>query len=259
MILTLDLGNTNLFIGVFDNDKLVATYRTHSDITKSSDNYRDIISMFLFQKGFKITDFEGAILSSVIPSLNKSLVKAVEELLNVKCLLVGQKIKTGLQIKIDNPSELGADLVCDSIGAKNLYGYPCTIIDLGTATKYLAIDEKGDFVGCVITSGIKLSFDALARNAALLMQIDYEAPKNVLGRNSRDSLNSGAIYGTIAQIKEMSKMIDKELGYNTKKIITGGNSVLIKDYVGDDFIFDDTLILKGLLGIYRHHTKSMKK
>lgn len=259
MILVLDLGNTNLFLGVFKGDQLINTYRTHSDKTKSSENYKEILSLFLLQNGFKISDFEGAILSSVIPSLNKEIVKAVESLLGVECYLVGQKVKSGLQIKIDNPSELGADLVCDSVGAKVKYGYPCLIVDLGTANKYLAIDNKGDFVGCVISSGIKLSFQALAKNAALLMEIDYDVPKKIIGKNSRDSLNSGAIYGTIAQIKELSNMIEKEMGYNMKKIVTGGNSALINELLSDKYLIDDTLILYGLLYIYQNNKRHLKK
>ena len=259
MVLVLDLGNTNLFLGVFKDDELFLTYRTHSDKTKSSEGYKEIISLFLFQNGLKISDFKGAILSSVIPSLNKEIVKAVESLLHVECYLVGQKVKSGLQIKIDNPSELGADLVCDSVGAKIKYGYPCLIVDLGTASKYLAIDNKGDFVGCVISSGIKLSFQALAKNAALLMEIDYDAPKKIIGKNSRDSLNSGAIYGTIAQIKELCKMIEVEMGYKMKKIITGGNSALINGLLEEEYILDDTLILYGLYYIYLNNKKHLKK
>lgn len=258
MVLLLDLGNTNLFFGLFKNDKLFATYRTHSDKTKSSEGYKEIILLFLYQNGVKISDIEGAILSSVIPSLNKEIILAVESLFNIECYLVSQKIKSGLQIKIDNPSELGADLVCDSVGAKQIYGYPCLIIDLGTANKYLSIDNKGDFIGCVITSGIKLSFQSLASNAALLMEIDYEAPSKIIGKNSRDSLNSGAIYGTVAQIKELSNMIEKEMGYKVKKIITGGNSALLKNQFDEDYIFDDKLILYGLYYIYLMNKKREK-
>ena len=258
MILTLDLGNTNLFLGVFKDDKLIATYRTYSDKKKSSDGYKEIINAFLNQSGLNKKEFKGAILSSVIPSLSKDIIYAVEKLLGVHCYLVSQKVKSGLSIKIDNPSELGADLVCDSVGANYRYGYPSIIIDLGTATKYLVIDKNGAFVGCVIHSGIKLSFDSLARNAAQLMEIDYDAPKNIIGKNSRDSLNSGAIYGTIAQIKELTNMIEKEIGYPLKRIVTGGNANLIKGMLDGSFIFDDNLILDGLLAIYKHNLSHLK-
>lgn len=250
MVLTLDLGNTNLLIGVYREKKLIATYRTYSDKMKSSDGYKEILISFLKSENLKAEDFEGAILSSVIPSLSKAIINAVERILNVKCLQVGSKLKSGLAIHIDNPNELGADLVSDSVGAMSKYDSGCLIVDLGTATKYLVIDKQGCFQGCVITTGIKLGFEALANNAALLMEIDYEVPKKIVGKNSRDSLNSGAIYATIAQIKELCSMIEKEIGYKLHRIITGGNAYLVKDYLTKDFIFEEYLILDGLLTIY---------
>ncbi len=255
MILALDLGNTNLFIGVYEDDKLLVTFRCYSDKTKSSDSYKEIISNFLKEEGLDFSKFTGAILSSVIPSLNRSIVNAVEKLLKVHCFLVSSKIKTGLKIKIDNPLELGADLVCDSVGAIKKYGYPCLIVDLGTATKYLVINDKGEFVGCVIHSGIKLSSQALSKNAAQLMDIDFEAPKHIIGRNSRDSLNSGAIYGSLATLFGLSDMIEKEMGYSLKKIVTGGNAMLIKEHLNDQFSYDETLILNGLIEIYNNNIK----
>ena len=119
-------------------------------------------------------------------------------------------------------------------------------------------DSTTELLNNVINSGIKLSFDSLAKNAAMLMEIDYEAPKKIVGKNSRDSLNSGAIYGTIAQIKELTKMIEIEVGYPLKKIITGGNANLIKGMLDDSFIFDDNLILKGLYEIYTRHNRTLK-
>ncbi len=250
MILTLDLGNTNLYVGVYKEKKLIATYRTYSDKTRSSDGYKEIISLFLKSEGFNPLEFEGAILSSVIPSLNKAVLNAVEKVINKKCLLVGSKLKSKLAIRIDNPQELGADLVCDSVGAIIKYKAPCLIIDLGTATKYLVIDNQGAFQGCVICPGIKVAFEALVKNTALLMEIDYEAPKKIVGKNSHDSLNSGAIYSTIASIHELCRMIENELGYKMKKIVTGGNAYIIKDYLDDEYIFDENLILDGLMAIF---------
>ncbi len=250
MILTLDLGNTNLFVGVYQGKKLIATYRTFSDKTKSSDGYKEILKNFLEMEHLDCAQFEGAILSSVIPSLSKALVTAVEKLLHVTCLQVGSKLKSGLAIHIDNPSELGADLVSDSVGAISKYKAPCLIVDLGTATKYLVIDKNANFQGCVITTGIKLGFEALAKRAALLMEIDYETPRKIIGKNSRDSLNSGAIFATVAQIHELCSMIEKEVGYKMIKLVTGGNAYLVKDLLSKEFIFEEYLILDGLLSIY---------
>lgn len=255
MILTLDLGNTNLLIGVYQEKKLIATYRTYSDKTKSSDGYKEIFKQFLNAENLNPRDFKGAILSSVIPSLSKAIVDAVEKVFSIKCLQVSSKLKSGLAIHIDNPSELGADLVADSVGAIVKKITPCLIVDLGTATKYLVVDKQDAFQGCVITTGVKLGFEALANNAAQLMEIDYEAPKKIIGKNSRDSLNSGAIYATVAQIKELSEMIENEVGYKMHKIITGGNAYLVKDFLPDSFVFEEHLILDGLLAIYEKNIR----
>lgn len=250
MILTLDLGNTNLYVGVYHEDQLIATYRTYSDKKRSSDGYREILQFFLLQEHLDVNAFTGAILSSVIPSLSGTIVSAVEKVIHVPCLQVGQKIKSGLPIHIDHPLELGADLVSDAVGAIHKYGYPLLIVDLGTATKYLVVDQNGAFDGCIIAPGIKVSYQALVEETAQLMEIEYVAPKNIVGKNSKDSLNSGAIYGTIAQIRELKRMIEASLGYSLKPILTGGNAILIQKEL-NEFQYDDQLILDGLYEIYK--------
>lgn len=250
MILLLDLGNTNLFVGVYQNGSLVKEYRTDSDLKRSADMYQTLLSNFLISSKFDISDFEGAIISSVIPSLTFSIVEATENLIKKKCFVVGNNLKSGLSIHIDNPNELGADLVADSIGAIKKYSAPCIICDLGTANKFLVIDKNKNFIGCIISPGIKTSGKALSNDAAQLMDISYIAPKKVIGKNSPDSLNSGAIYGTVAQIEGLTKKIEDELGYKTTHILTGGNSILIKDYL-KNYIYDHTLILDGLYYIYQ--------
>ncbi|MDD6301894.1 MAG: type III pantothenate kinase [Bacillales bacterium] len=250
MVLLLDLGNTNLYVGVYQDGKLKYEYRTYSDLLKSSFEYKELLEGFLNAKHLSKDDFKGAILSSVIPSLTRVIANAVNELLDVECKVLGNSLKSGLSIRIDNPSELGADLVADCVGGKERYGYPLIIVDLGTASKLLAIDEKGNYVGGVILSGIKVSFNALIKNAAQLMDTSLVAPKKVIGKNTIDSLNSGAIYGTIEMIEGLSKRIEEELGYKCKKILTGGNSALIKDNISKDYIYDHSLILEGLYQIY---------
>lgn len=250
MVLLLDLGNTNLYIGVYHKGSLVNEYRTNSDINKSSDEYRDIIRAFLLLNSIDLQDFKGAILASVIPSLTQVIARMVKKLLNVDCMIVGKSLKSGLSIRIDNPNELGTDLVADSVGAKSKYGYPLLITDMGTATKILAIDKNGNFVGCTIAPGIKVAMMALTQKSAQLMDIDLVAPDKVIGKNSPDSLNSGSIYGNIAMIEGMTKKMELELGYPCKKILTGGYSNLLKDHIDKEFIHDPTLILEGLYQIY---------
>lgn len=249
MILILDLGNTNLYIGIYQNGTLINEYRADSDLKRSADMYYHMLSELLKRLDYSPNQFEGAILSSVIPSLTYSLAGAVEKLIKKQCLVLGNGLKTGLSIRIDNPNELGADLVADSVGAINKYGAPCIICDLGTANKLLVIDENRNFVGCTISPGIITAGKALTSGAAQLIDISYKAPKKVIGKNSPDSLNSGAIYGTIAMINGLTDMIEKELGYPTKHILTGGNANLIQKHLSN-FIYDTSLILDGLYYIY---------
>lgn len=257
MILLLDLGNTNLYVGVYQNKTLIHEYRTDSDLNRSADMYASLLNNFLLHKNIDPEQIEGAILSSVIPSLTDVICYAVKLITNKECILVNKGTKTGLPIRIDNPSELGADLVCDAVGAINKYGYPCIVCDLGTASKLLVIDKNGNYIGGTISPGIKIAGKALTQSAAQLMDISYKAPKNIIGKNSPDSLNSGAIYGHIAMIKGLTEMIEKELGYETKHILTGGNSILVKDYI-DNYLYDPTLILDGLFTIYLRITQYEK-
>lgn len=258
MVLLLDLGNTNLYCGVYLEGKLVCDFRTHSDVNKSSDEYRHIIKDFLFAYSLKTSDFEGAILSCVVPTLTNVVKMAVERLLNVKCLVVSKNLKTMLPIRIDNPNELGSDLVCDSVGAKVRYGNGLIIVDLGTANKLLVIDKDGNFVGCVITPGLKISMKALSASAAQLMDTSLVAPSKIIGKNSSDSINSGIIYGTIKMIDGLCDDIEKEVGYKLKRIVTGGNSYLITDHIKDNYIYDNNLIFEGLYQIYLKNKGDLK-
>jgi type III pantothenate kinase len=250
MVLLLDLGNTNLFIGIYQNGSLMKTYRTYADKNKSSDQYAEIMQIFFLQAKLDINAFEGAILSSVIPSLTSTLALAVESVIHKKCFIVGKSLKTGLPIRTDNPLEVGHDLVCDSVGATYKYGYPIIIADLGTATKILVVDKNGAFIGCSIAPGIKLSMNALSNNAAQLMDVSLVAPNKVIGKNSPDSINSGIVYGTICMIEGMCQKIEEELGYPVKKVVCGGYSSLIKNHLNASFIYDANLILEGLYQIY---------
>lgn len=258
MILTLDLGNTNLYVGVYQDKNLIGEYRTDSDLSRSDDMYRILIKEFLFHSSIDINLIEGAILSSVIPSLTLVIKSAVEKLINKPCLVVSSALKSGLSIHIDNPKELGNDLVCDCVGAINNYSYPCLIVDCGTANKFLVIDKNKNFIGGVFTPGIRVGMKALINKAAQLSDVSFVTPKKIIGKNTLDSLNSGATYGNIAMIKELKKSMEKELGYHLDGILTGGNSFLIKDYL-TDFIFDPYLVFKGLLAIYERNMNNDKQ
>lgn len=250
MVLVLDLGNTNLYIGIYENNSLVKEVRKHTDLYRSSDEYYEIFDSLLRLENISPSSFEGAILSSVIPSLTLTIKFAIEKLIKKECKIVGKGIKSGLSIRIDNPSELGSDLVADSVGALAKYNAPLIIVDLGTANKILVVDKNKEFVGCTISVGLKIGMKSLTSSAAQLMDVSLIPPKRIIGKNSVDSLNSGATYGTVCMIEGMAEKIERELGYKCTKILTGGNSYIIKDIINKDFIFEPTLILDGLYQIY---------
>ena len=250
MVLVLDLGNTNLYIGIYENNSLIKEIRKHTDLYRSSDEYYEIFDSFLRLENISPSSFEGAILSSVIPSLTLTIKFAIEKLIKKECKIVGKGIKSGLSIRIDNPSELGSDLVADSVGALAKYNAPLIIVDLGTANKILVVDKNKEFVGCTISVGLKIGMKSLTSSAAQLMDVSLIPPKRIIGKNSVDSLNSGATYGTVCMIEGMAEKIERELGYKCTKILTGGNSYIIKDIINKDFIFEPTLILDGLYQIY---------
>lgn len=251
MILCVDMGNTDIKVGVFKDDKLLSTFRTTTDKKKSSDEYELILSSFLSDKKYKKEEFIGGILASVVPSLSFPLKEAIEGVFGIVPLVVGKGLKSGLSIRIDNPNELGADLVADAVGAIHQLGYPVLIADLGTATKLCVVDKAGSFVGCVFAPGLKLSVAALIGGTAQLPEITLEQPKRIIGKNTPDSMNSGAIYGTSAMIKALSEDIEKELGYPCKRVLTGGYGRFFKDALKDSFNYNPNLALEGLLKIYQ--------
>lgn len=250
MILCVDMGNTDITVGIYADDRLITTFRTATDKKKSSDEYERLLSDFVVNKKLLQENFTGAILCSVVPSLTSTVKKAIAAAFEVEPLIVGKGVKNGLAIRTDNPSEMGADLVADSVGGIVAYGYPLLIADLGTATKLMVIDKSGALIGAVITPGLKLSVMALVGATAQLPDISLERPKKIIGKNTSDSMNSGAIYGTSEMIKGLASEMEKELGYPCKRVVTGGFSSFVKDLL-EDFTFNPNLILDGLLAIYQ--------
>lgn len=245
MLLTLDLGNTSLFIGVCDDGKVIDTYRTSTNIHKSSDEYVIIFKDLL---GDYINKIDGVICSSVVPCLNYTIREAIKRLFKIDALFVGPGLKTGLPIRIDTPNELGSDLVCDCVGALNKYGNSTIVVDLGTATKILVIDKNGAFVGGTISSGLKISIEALAGKTQNLTETSLEMPKNIIGKNTRDCINSGTVIGTKLMIEAICKQMEEEIGYPLKRVVTGGYANVINNF--NDFIYDFNLIHHGLYVIY---------
>lgn len=257
MVLVIDMGNTNITLGCYDNEKLVFVSRMYTERHKSCDEFAvgllDILNLY----GVSPTDFSGAILSSVVPELTDIISKAVNLVIKKKPLLVGKEHNASLKIDILPIDQLGADLICGCVGAIKKYPLPCLVVDMGTATKILAIDKDGYFVGCTISPGVKISLDALASNAALLPSISFTKPERVAGRNTVECMQSGCVYAAAATIDGLSSRIIKELHFENATIIsTGGYSKgIVPCCETKGIIYDENLLLDGLKAIYDQATK----
>lgn len=242
MIILIDIGNTNIVIGEYTNS-IGEIYRFQTDKSKSSDEYyiylRDILK-----------NATGIIITSVVPELNNTFKELFNKYLKLDPIFVGAGIKTGVKIITDNPKEIGSDIVTGASGAISEYGDNTIIVDMGTATTFTLIKEKA-IKGVVITAGLITQKNALIGGASQLTQFEFKTPKKILGTNTVDCLNSGLLYGHAFMIENIVNEIKKQNNINEiKVIITGGVSVLLKDLFKEKYIFDDYLLLKGLVNIY---------
>lgn len=254
MILTIDVGNTNTQFGAFDDDeKLVFESRIATNHFRMEDEYAVTLTDILKLYGVNAHDISGAILSSVVPPVTVQLKPAVEKVCGCRVKTVGPGLKTGLNIKIDEPAALGADLAAVAVGAKEKYPLPAIVIDLGTATKILAVDKSGAFIGGIIAPGVKISAEALAaKTAALpLIGISGEPIKKVIGTSTIDCMRSGLLNGAAFMLDGFIASFESEIGEKCTVIATGGFSSVIKPLCKTDFILDENLILTGLLEIFK--------
>lgn len=259
MLLLLDLGNTNLSVGVYQDRKSIYFFKTSSDRLKSIIEYTELFDQFLMYHHIDKSKIEGAILSSVVPQLTRKISLAVSNLIGHECLVISNKLKSGLKINIDNPSELGADLICDSIGAVNNHKQDCLIIDVGTATKFLVVTKDKVFKGCTICPGMQISARSLWNSAAQLTDVELTAPEFIVGKNTKDSLSAGIVYGHIAMVRQLCRCIEDETHLKFKKIITGGDAYVIKDQLGSEFSYEPKLIFEGLYDIYMKNLGGKKR
>ncbi len=250
MILAVDMGNTNICVGCVDDNKIHFTERIATDTHKTELEYAVLIKTILEIYGIKHSAIQGAIISSVVPSLTHIVKNAIRKVLEVNPLVVGAGIKTGLNIKIDDPATMGADLVADSVAALNLYGAPNIVIDMGTATTMAAIDKDRNYIGGIIFPGVNVSLESLVSGTSLLPGISFSTPKNVIGRNTIDAMKSGIIYGEASRIDGMIDRFQEELGYEVKVIATGGLSGVIIPHCKHRIVQDPDLMLEGLKLIY---------
>lgn len=250
MILTIDIGNTNIVLGGFDDEKLRFISRISTNAKKTDAEYATKLKSILSLYGVDESEVSGAAISSVVPILTQTMANAIKIVFKVKAVIVGPGIKTGINLLADNPAQVGADLICACVAAAKLYTPPVLIIDMGTATKFMLVDESKSFTGVSIMPGVEISLKALTGGAAQLPQISLVPPKKLLGTNTIDCMRSGIIYGNAAMLDGMIDRIGDEIKSELTIVATGGLSRSIIPYCRHDVILDDDLILKGLLIIY---------
>jgi type III pantothenate kinase len=252
MLLAIDIGNTNIKYGIYDGEELVASFRVSSRLSRTADEYGSVLINLLASKGLKTSDVTGVIMSSVIPSLNYTICHMCEYFFGISPLMVGPGIKTGLNIKADNPKEVGADIIVNSVSAFRKYGGPVIVIDFGTATTFDVITENCELIGVAIAPGIKTSLEGLTKNTAQLPTIELEAPRSVLGKNTKTSMQSGVIFGFAGLVDNIVKKIRKELKNDKIKVVaTGGLGEMIAKETETVGTVDRTLTLDGLKEIYK--------
>lgn len=246
MLVCVDIGNSNITIGVFDNNDLKFTARLATDNRRTSDQYaieiRDIIHIYEIERN----EITHAAISSVVPTVGSAVEKAIIKLFGIKPIVLGPGVKTGLNIKIDNPAQLGADLAAGAVGALAKYPTPSIVIDMGTATTISVIGKNGEFLGGVIAAGVKLTMDALSSRTAQLPSVGLDAPKKTIGTNTNDCIKSGLIIGQAAMLDGMIARIERELGLKTTVIATGGLAPEVVRHCDREIILDDNLLLDGL-------------
>ena len=250
MVLTIDIGNTNIVIGGFYDDKLEFVARIATNPSKTEDEYATKIKSILSIHNVEKASVKGAIISSVVPPLTPIIKEAISFAYGVESLIVGPGIKTGINIHCDNPSSVGADLICACVATNTIYGSPALIIDMGTATKMMVLDKSGTFIGVSIIPGVAISLKALSSGTAQLPQISLEAPKSVLGKNTLDCMRSGVVFGNASMLDGMIERFNVEMGEELPVYATGGLSKSIITHCKHKITHNENLILEGLNIIY---------
>lgn len=250
VLLTIDIGNTNVTLGAYEGESLVFTARLATQSHNTDDQYAVEIKNLLSLYCVDTEEIEDAIISSVVPSVAVSIANAVSKLFHIVPLMLGPGVKTGLNIKIDNPAQLGADLVAGAVGALEAYTMPCVVIDMGTASTVSVLDRNGTFLGGAIAAGVRLTLKALTENTAQLPAIPIEAPKSVIGANTVECMQSGLVFGTAAMLDGLLQRIEEELGETPTVVATGGLSKQIIEHCNTNIIYDENLLLDGLRAIY---------
>ena len=255
MILTVDIGNSNIVLGGVEGEEIVFEARLRTEATKTSDQYCVDLKILLDVDGLSADTIEGAIISSVVPQVLNSMQTAVKKLTGKTSLVVGPGLKTGLNILLDNPSQTGADLVVGSVAALREHKPPMIIIDMGTATTMVVLNKQGALIGGCIMPGVRISLDALTERTALLPGLQLDQPQKAIGRNTIDCMRSGIMMGTACMLDGMIERMEAELGCETTVIATGGIAKFIVPLCKREIIYDKDLLVKGLAALYRDNKR----
>ena len=251
MILAIDIGNTNIVVGCIDEEKIYFTERLSTVRTKTELEYAVDLKTVLDIYHIKRTDIEGGIISSVVPQITGIAKLAAEKILKKEVMVLGPGVKTGLNIVMDNPGQLGADLVADAVAGLASYPVPLVVIDMGTATTISVVNSKKQYIGGMIMPGVGISLDALTARASQLSGISIDAPRHIIGKNTIECMKSGVLYSNAAALDGIIDRIEEELGEKTTVIATGGLAKKIVPHCRKEIILDEELLLKGLMLIYR--------
>ena len=255
MILTVDIGNSNIVIGGVEGEEILFEARLRTDATKTSDEYCiDLKSILEIYKVDEET-VEGSIIASVVPQVLNSVHTALKKLTGKQSLVVGPGLKTGLNIKIENPAQTGADLVVGCVAALREHKPPMIVVDMGTATTMVVLDREGALIGGCIAPGVKISLDALTDRTALLPGLQLDQPKNAIGRNTIECMRSGIMLGNACMIDGMVERMEEELGCKTTVVATGGIAKFVIPMCKTPILYDKDLIVKGLAALYRDNKR----
>ena len=246
MLIAIDIGNTNITIGLFIDSELISTWRFSTDSRKTSDEYGLLLQQVMLSNGLKAEGITSAAICSVVPPLTPTFELLCQKYLKIQPLTVMAETKTGIKILYDSPRDVGADRIVDAAAAVHIYGGPCIVVDIGTATVFDAVNEHSEYLGGAIAPGMTVSADSLYKATSQLRRVELNAPIQAIGRNTTHSIQSGLVFGYSELIKGMITRFRKEIGNAATVIATGGQADIVKDQVGEFDHVDPDLTLKGL-------------
>lgn len=256
MILVVDIGNTNITCGVYQEKDLICTFRLTTQMPRTSDEYGIVLRELLDRNGMDYRELGGVIIASVVPNVMHSFQNAIQKYLNKKPLVVGPGIKTGIKLTSENPREIGPDRIVDAVAAYEIYGGPVLVLDFGTATTYDLVEADGTFAVGITAPGIRISAKALWEDTAKLPEIEIRKPKSILAKETISSMQAGLMYGQIGQTEYIINQVKKETGYGDLKVVaTGGLGRIISDETDTIQHYDSALTLEGLRILYEKNCR----